>query len=76
MTTIAFKNVGRGKKSWTAEIDTTQHPDVVGHDLYLQVRANGGLASRNVEVIYDEETFEGSIAAGFHQVGTFGPEAT
>jgi len=74
MSKIAFVGVGRGKHSWVAEINTNNHPDVVGHDLYLQVRKHGGLMSREVEVEYDEETFAGRVlVGGYRPVGTFGP---
>lgn len=69
---IAFKDVGRGKNNWTAEIDTEQSNQGVADDLAHQIGKNGGLISRDVSADYDEE-YNGKIYAGFHMVGTFGP---
>jgi hypothetical protein len=71
---IAFKDVGRGKANWTAEIDTTKPADDVHLNFLMEVDRNGGLISRGIEVSYDDE-FNGKIYAGFHMVGTFAPEA-
>ena len=69
---IQFKNVGRGKANWVAEIDTDRPDQEVADDLIYEIMKRGGLLSRNVSADYDFD-YKGSIYAGFRKVGSFGP---
>jgi len=69
---IAFKDVGRGKNCWAAEIDTSKPDEDVWAQIARQILNHGGLISRGVDFDYDEG-YNGSIYAGFHKVGTFAP---
>lgn len=70
---IAFKDVGRGKRNWTAEIDTTQDREDVSYDLASEVLKSGALLSRGIEVSLSDDKSEGTVFAGFRPVGTFAP---
>lgn len=70
---IKFTNVGRGKANWLEEIDTSQPEEQVCGEIAKSINKNGGLISNNVEIDYTEN-WNGRIYAGFHKVGTFGPE--
>ena len=69
---IQFKNVGRGKANWVAEIDTDRPDSEVADDIATEIMNNGRLMSQDVSGDWDDE-FNGSIYAGFHKVGSFGP---
>lgn len=63
---IKFIKVGRGKKTWTAE--------VAGFDqAYMEeaVHRSGALSSRNISFSDTDGNDEGTIFAGLHSVGTF-----
>ena len=71
---IAFKDVGRSKVNWTAEIDTDKPLDDLEYELAYEVFKTGGLVSRGISVSINDD-FSGDIYAGFHKVGTFSVEA-
>lgn len=65
--TVQFENVGRNKKSWTADIE-----EINGDLLMRQIRKHGALGSRDVSFLWDDDTNEGVVVVGgFRQVGTF-----
>jgi hypothetical protein len=63
---VAFADVGRGKRSWIAEL-----PAFTEAALERQVRKNGGLASRGIEVQLVSETEGVVLVGGFRVVGRF-----
>ena len=67
---IAFKNVGRQKRNWEAEINTDRPDEEVAMDIAKEVNKKGGLMSRDIDIDYTEN-WNGRIYAGFHKVGTF-----
>lgn len=64
---VEFTNVGRGKRSWVAEIPATYAA------IEREVRKHGGLASSGVDVDFDDpDLTRGSIfVGGFRKVGEF-----
>ena len=71
---IAFQNVGRGKKCWAADIDDSGSADEIATLIYREVRVHGNLASQNMDIEYNEETWTGTIiVGGFRPVGSFAP---
>jgi len=66
MITINFKEVGRGKKSWSAKVQSINHAS-----MHRAVKANGALMSDDIE--FDFET-GAVIAGGFRKVGEFSVE--
>lgn len=67
---IAFKNVGRQKRNWEAEINTDRPDEEVAMDIAKEVNKKGGLMSRDIDIDYTEN-WNGRIYAGFHKVGEF-----
>jgi len=63
MPTVHFENVGRRKKSGSADIPLTEAA------ILKEIRRNGALMSRDIDFTLDLDTGEGSIYAGFHVVG-------
>ena len=66
MTKVQFIKVGRGKRTWTSEMQK-----VTPNLLADEVARSGALMSRDIEVEWDIDTMKGKIYAGFHSVGTF-----
>lgn len=69
---IRFKDVGRHKMSWTAEIEAGLSEEDLATALCMSVEKNGRLMSRGIGVSYDDD-LQGTVLAGFRPVGTFGP---
>jgi len=63
MPLIHFENVGRRKKTGSADIPLTEAA------ILKEIRRNGGLMSRGIEFTLDLDTGEGIVCAGFHVVG-------
>lgn len=63
---VEFRNVGRGKRTWTATL-----PDLSDVSLLREIRKNGGLASRGVEVEMEEDGTGAIFVGGWRMVGTF-----
>ena len=63
---IHFEEVGRQKKSWTAEVAT--EADLTHEWLVKQVRKSGALMSQGIECIVEGD--HGRIYAGMHSVGS------
>lgn len=68
---LKFSNVGRSKKTWTAEIDTDQPLPKIEDGILAEIKKHGGLMSRDIGIAYDTGFYCGNIYAGFHKVGTF-----
>lgn len=66
-TTIIFRAVGRDKKCWTSILRPATD------DLILrEIRRHGGLASRDIDAMIDDDGTHGVIiVGGFREVGTF-----
>lgn len=63
---VTFRDVGRGKKTWTRRV---RRPFAeLGCWMVREVKKNGGLMSRNVSVTGDAPGM-GSVWAGMHRVG-------
>ena len=69
---IQFKNVGRGKSRWTADIDTSGSAEEIWSAIMSEVKAHGQLMSNEIDVSWNTD-FTGKIYAGFHKVGEFAP---
>lgn len=63
---IEFKEVGRGKVSWSEKINNLSHASIK-----RAIVKKGCVLSRDLDFTYDEEKNEGSIFAGFRSIGTF-----
>lgn len=64
---INFKNVGRSKKNWTVECNSSIDSEIAERFILNQIKKNGGLMSRDIQFTIDNN--HGSIFAGFHVVG-------
>ena len=65
--TIEFKDVGRDKKTWRAEVT-----DLSEQSILRALRAGGALMSRDIDLDYDPVTGCGDIIVGMiRHVGTF-----
>ncbi len=62
---VRFEEVGRQKKSWTAEVE---EKDLTHSWLVRQVRKSGALMSQGIECIVEGN--HGRIYAGMHGVGS------
>lgn len=69
MARITFTNVGRAKRCWSKDFPGPARK-ITEEAIYREVRDNGGLVSRGIDVAVDEEG-NGTITAGFHTAGTF-----
>lgn len=64
---VEFTNVGRGKKSWTQELDDVDHDSLLS-----SVLKHGALMSRDIEFAEDPDSNLGKvIVGGFRVVGSF-----
>jgi len=63
---IEFKDVGRDKKSWTANVSKLDHAS-----LYRAVKKAGALRSRDVDFGMEMTDGWGRIFAGFQCVGSW-----
>lgn len=69
---IEFRNVGRGKRTWRAELPDTPAAYLPSRIL-REVQKNGGLASRVIDIEHDEHMNGTILVGGFRPVGEFGP---
>jgi len=69
---VRFENVGRGKKSWEADVrEDLEEPGVPDADALIRhVRLGRALASRDIEVSANSRR-DGGIFAGMRPVGTW-----
>lgn len=64
---IQFRNVGRDKKTWTADV-----ADVSDEVLIRQIRREGALMSRDIDVLWNDSHTGGAIYVGiWRKVGDF-----
>lgn len=64
---IQFKEVGRNKKTWTAEVN-----ELSESALLREIKKSGALMSRGVDVVLDDGDTSGLIiVGGWRTVGTF-----
>lgn len=68
---IHFKDVGRDKKTWTAQFNKT----VTELDIAREVRKSGALMSSEIDAEFDENATTGTIiVGGWRAVGKFAIE--
>jgi hypothetical protein len=69
---IEFRNVGRGKRTWTAEISEEGGEHYICERLLREIKKSKALGSRGIDIQYDPGTWDGEIlVGGFRPVGTF-----
>jgi hypothetical protein len=67
-TTYDFVSMGRAKRCWNNDVPNGTPQEIV-HNLAMEVRRNGGLASRDIEVTFDFDHGRGAVFAGTQAVG-------
>jgi hypothetical protein len=64
--TVEFRNVGRGKRTWIANL-----PNLSDAALYREVSKSGALANQGIDFDVSEDGSGTIYVGGFRPVGTF-----
>jgi hypothetical protein len=67
MITVTFHSIGRGKRTWSEQLQQQPTEPV----LVRLVRKSGALMSRDISCSLDERGTCGYVFAGIHTVGSF-----
>lgn len=66
-TKVIFKDIGRDRRSWTKDFPRDPSLEAIAKE----AKRSGGLLSRDIEAVVDDDGRTGAIFASFRPVGVF-----